>query len=177
MTKAVKIFRNIILIGFISLLLQSCSMNNAKFFRKGDVTLVGHGNESSNPRYTSIGIGNLNEPIKSFPEIYLELQNQKKYYLPEVTVEYLRQGGFESKPITKEMKGWYPICPENSSEYWLEPMTILTATDKYVYTFSSYPVAIWNKTQNKCYKMPLTDEQAIELFGKPDKIEYGFGGW
>jgi hypothetical protein len=168
-------FRNLILAVLPLMFLQSCAVfNNAKFFHKDSVSLMTFDIGSKNPSYIRINIGHLTEPIRILPEVFFEFENGEKIYIPDITVTFLQKNSLRY-PVEEYFKKHYPALAGNSYKYRIGPIWGY-ADDNYIYTIYADPVAVLNKQMDRRYTMPITEQQAKELFGNPDQIKFGFGG-
>jgi hypothetical protein len=126
------------------------------------------------------------EIIHKMPEIYIGLPGEKKYYLPDLDVKMLEQiadkietndGSWQCNWYKSYKLGTNPYC--YNREYWMVVVDIKgnicrVISGPYIWdSKKEYRPFIWDSKQKRKYILPLTWQDAIELFGKPETIRQG----
>ena len=120
---------------------------------------------------------NCDTAITELPEIYIELGNHSKHYLPDLLNEdYIKKLKCQSYKNKGSME-----CYEWNTLYRLDNRgeAIYDSNGKLMVFESSYPYfsqkskrsIFWDSNLNKRYIMPLKNNEVIELFGNPKDIK------
>lgn len=184
---------------FVSMIICGCRMNttsigagyNDGLFLSGAMNpldRIGTPIEKRHIEFNQIYIDSpCGKIINKMPDIYIGLPGGKNYYLPDLDIKTLEQIA-DKIDINDGRWGcddWYktyqigtnPYCYDR--EYWL---VVADKEGNICRVFSGpyrwdskkeYRPSLWDSKLKKKYILPLTWQEAIELFGKPKSIHQG----
>ncbi len=160
----------------VSLLLGSCIFypkpNVRIFSKEGAMMLEASIYKGQVSPYYELTVGHPSFPIRQLPEVYIEIDEDQRVLLSEITPEYLfsnaSESPFEESKYSDWPEGAFSIRIENENK---SRSYYFVATRKKLLQFrTGMKPVIWNKEQTKRYTFPLSHQDAVELFGEPGTV-------
>ena len=159
-------------------------MPNAWEFRKSSLKTIGWTNFfGTSPQYSRIEIGTPEKPFyKSAPPFAIKLSDGRILLSSEFSLETIRKVTTESQPadeILSKVKGGIEYIASDCTFTFRG--TELIRFEAWIgrdETGKDRGAVIGTYNQEHFYKMPITHQQLIEIFGKPDAIKKDWiGAW
>ncbi|MCK4752947.1 MAG: hypothetical protein KAS75_05840 [Planctomycetes bacterium] len=173
-------FKKFILLISLCSLMSGCGhIPVGKKYIKGDLSFNGRYREilSKETSFDEFMLGSYRSFDKQYvrgrsvkiPEVYLETQDGTLFYLPKITVEYVKSNWKKQPCADKE-------CLKYKNFDVLYGATAEICQDHLV--FFHYPwnlKAMWDKDKTHRHSFPLNYDDLIALFGEPDDVYELYG--
>ncbi len=143
---------------------------NVAIYEKGNVRFVGLINKQAESTYHTLWLGTFSQPITlENYKIGIELSENKRVLLSDISIGLLMSNEFTESDYS--YIGGYPQDTLSLSKNGYRFI---------IYRQKIYEVIIsnclWNESFTKKFEMPMSHNEAVELFGEPD-LEYQTFYW
>ncbi len=161
--------RILILLLGIALFVTSCKMKpNIAIYEKDNIRFLGIVNKHGESTYRTLTLGTFSQPVNlENYKIGIELSENQKVLISDISVELLMSSEFVESDYS-HIEG-YPqgtLCLDRNGYSFI------------IYRQKIYAVFVgnrlWNESFTKKFEMPISYDDAVELFGEPDSAFQAF---
>lgn len=153
-----------------------CGCNNVREFYKGNVALYGHSDALGRSRYWAIEIGTPQAPYDGQPPLGVQLPSGRIVSLRGVTPTVARGSAKDERAANTVDPAWRNGEQQILSSPYTWTFLQNSLVSLYLTGHSQTKARIGRDDGGPLYQLPLSYDEAIKLFGRPDRV-YDHFAW